>query len=255
MTLFSGLKRLQSWIGLVWIAGAVTADDLKLTVEQVSPQTVLVGHGVTGDKVTLEFSTDLNSWSTIRGIVLEPGLRAKNAQQHGSITNADGTVWQNFGFPLPITSDGLVTFAEPHTAAPGGRYYRLRSPGRGWEDARERWTGLKIREYRYRFRRSCFCFGAPGEGIVHVKDGTVLDVEELNSPRVPPGPVAGDPKLYPTIDGLFRLMDQAALEGADVIEFHTDPELGIPTAIDINYLVGAADAGVGYSAGDFVRIE
>ena len=71
----------------------------------------------------------------------------------------------------------------------------------------------------------------------------------------PPGPVAGDPKLYPTIDGLFQIMDQVALEGADVIEFHTDPELGIPTSIDINYLVGAADAGVSYTAGDFVRIE
>ena len=246
---------MSSWTWPAALAGAISASDLSLTLQHLSPQLQVIGHGITGDKVTLERSTDLHSWATVSGIVLRPGLRARNQQQQGTFTNWDGTVFQTTGFPLPISNDGSVTFLEGFNAESGGTFYRLQSPDRGWEDARARWAALKVKEYRYRLRRFCFCFGAPRDGLVHVKDGVVVDVEELGPPQVPPVPGAGDPKLYPTIDRLFGILEESVTQGVDVVQFHTDPQLGIPNSIMIDYLVGAADAGVSYLAEDFVRIE
>lgn len=226
---------------VVRLAVFASADVPLLAIQFLSGQVEITAHGITGDQVTLDVSADLISWTTLSGVVLSQGVRAKAKDLPG---------WS-----IPISTNGSVAFNDSILPDVAHRFYRVRSPGRGWEDARQRWTALNVREYRYKFRRFCFCFGPPGEGIVHVKDGQVVDVEELSSPRVPPGPVAGDPALYPTIEGLFSKLDQFVREGADVIQFRLDPSTGIPALISIDQLLGAVDDEVSYTASEFQRIQ
>jgi hypothetical protein len=148
-----------------------------------------------------------------------------------------------------------MTFTDSAPRAGPAKFYRVRSPGSGWGEARQAWVALQVREYRYHFRRFCFCFGPPGDAIVHVRDGKVIKVEELSSPRLPPEAVMGDPSLYPTIEGLFDLLDQFVRDGADVIQFSLDPQFGFPTTISVDRLLGAIDDEVAYSASEFQRLE
>ncbi|MSU34420.1 MAG: hypothetical protein EXS36_04795 [Pedosphaera sp.] len=225
----------------VRLAVSAAADVPHLTIQVLSGQVEITAHGITGDQVTLDVSADLTSWATLSGVVLSKGARAKA---------------KDFpGWSIPISKNGSITFHESVLPNGAPRFYRTFSPGRGWEDARQRWAALNVREYRYKFQRFCFCFGPPGEGIVHVKDGRVVDVVELSSPRVPPGPVAGDPALYPTIEGLFGFLDQFVKEGADVIQFRVDPTTGIPALISVDRLLGAIDDEISYTATKFQRIQ
>lgn len=235
----SGMVALACGVGLsaTPLAGGDVSIDIRVQADRVE----ITAQGITGERVNLDVSKGLNTWAVYRGIILSPEARARAREFPG--------------WTLPISSDGTVTLVDSRPRDRVAGFYRVRSPGPGWSEARQKWESLSVREYRYHFRRSCFCFGAPGDGIVHVKDGKVVEVEELNSPRVPPGPVAGDPTLYPTIDGLFDLLDQFVRDSADVLQFDLDPDLGMPTLISVDRLLGAIDDEVAYSASEFQRIE
>lgn len=236
---------MPKWMGALacglGLSATPRAGDVSIDIRLQAARVDITAHGITGERVSLDVSNGLNTWAVYSGIVLGPEARAN--------------VREFPGWTLPIASDGTVTFVDSRPRDNVAGFYRVRSPGPGWEEARARWAALKVREYRYHFRRSCFCFGAPGDGIVHVKDGKVVAVEELGSNQVVRVPVAGDPTLYPTIEGLFDLLDQFVRNGADVLQFHLDPDLGMPTLISVDQLLGAIDDEVAYSASDFQRIE
>lgn len=231
------IARLFALISLITLPAVKAGEVAPISVRIDSAQIEITAQGITGDRVAIEVSTNLNAWSILGGIVLSSVARSE-AQ--------DLPYW-----PLPISREGLVTLLDSRSPSDAPRFYRLRLLNPGWEEARRQWTQLQIREYRYRFRRSCFCFGAPGEGIVHVHDGKVIEVDELSTPRVPPGPGVGDPALYPTIDGLFALLDRYSADGADVIQFSCDPNFGIPTWISVDQIIRAIDDEVSYSASEF----
>jgi len=217
------------------------AANLPVTIQILLGPMDVTARGITNNRVSLDTSEALDRWAVRSGIVLGVNARAKATEQPG---------WS-----IPIRQDGSVKFSDLGPRTNTTTFYRVRSPGPGWTEARQVWTSLKIGEYRYHFRRNCFCFGPPGDGIVHVKNGKVVDVEELSSPRVPPGPIAGDPALYPTVEGLFSLLDEFEQSGADVIQFSLDPVYGFPSVISVDSLLGAIDDEVGYTATDFQPLQ
>lgn len=103
---------------------------------------------------------------------------------------------------------------------------------------RQLWRKQNIRNYRYKFSRSCFCAPKARGPIsvtvrkgrrTYLSDGTGKPVErELF-------------QQYDTVPKLFNLIEDAIAKKASNLTVQYDPKLGYPTQINIDYNSQIAD--------------
>jgi hypothetical protein len=100
------------------------------------------------------------------------------------------------------------------------------------EDARATWRARGPAGYTYVFRRICFCApAATNPVVIQVRQRSVVSV------RYEDTGAAVDPSLlplYPTVEGLFEIVEEAIDQEAEVVEATYDPTLGYPTSITLD---------------------
>lgn len=106
------------------------------------------------------------------------------------------------------------------------------------------WLATRPAAYRYTVERLCFCTPeSRGPARVRVSGATVVER------RYAPG---GDPvptdlaHVFPAVDGLFEVLDDALQRGADEVRVTWDPDTGVPIDLWIDYDQRLADEELGY---------
>jgi hypothetical protein len=123
------------------------------------------------------------------------------------------------------------------------------APERKLQAARLKWEHTRPAAYTYTVALYCFC---PQEGsgpvIVSVRDGVVESRTYVNSGAAV-APTYAD--YFPTIDGLFEVIEDARRQGAYAINVTYDPARGFPVVISIDYERATADDELTYRATNF----
>lgn len=106
------------------------------------------------------------------------------------------------------------------------------------------WEAGRPSRYRMVLRHLCFCPPAAVGPVEVVVDGdTVTRRTYWTSGEVV------DPSLadaFPTVAGLFDLLEEAVAGGADEVEVEWDPDTGAPRDLFVDYDTGVADEERGY---------
>lgn len=114
-------------------------------------------------------------------------------------------------------------------------------------EARQLWSVVGPRDYRFTVRESCFC--APeGPITVVVRNGAVASATYADGGQA----VSPERLAYlPTIDDLFDLVEDAQAHDAAEVRFVANSAYGYPEQIYIDYDHQMADEEVGYEVSDF----
>lgn len=103
------------------------------------------------------------------------------------------------------------------------------------------WEATGPGSYEYAVERLCFC-GSRGPARVTVENGIVSSVV----------PVSDDdpsldltPELFPGVDGLFDILENAVARDAYSIEVTYDPDSGVPLEFFIDYEENIVDEELG----------
>ena len=129
----------------------------------------------------------------------------------------------------------------------------LAGPASDLETARARWAGAAPAAYEMTLRHVCFCGGEVTTPVVVTVRGGVVQSRRY----VDGGPLGGrdvDPRLaesFPSVDGLFRVVEDAVGRHAADIQATYDPQRGYPTALYIDYERNVADEEQGYQVQTF----
>jgi hypothetical protein len=123
------------------------------------------------------------------------------------------------------------------------------APGWEFQAARARWHQQAPSAYTITLFRSCECTAEmTGPVLVTVRDGEVVSrIYTRTGQAVPPGFVVA----FPSVDGLFAIIDDAHARHAAQVNVEYDPAFGFPTTISIDYDRVMADDEIGYFATDF----
>jgi hypothetical protein len=125
---------------------------------------------------------------------------------------------------------------------------RTATPPRGLDAdgvaAWTRWQTQDLSDYRYQLTVGCFCPAI--RTTVEVRDG---DVTLIDGKPYRGKDVIGFDDSAPTIDALFVQLAQA-MRRADDVDAKYDPEAGVPTSIDVDWMTNAIDDEIGYSVTD-----
>ena len=142
-----------------------------------------------------------------------------------------------------------LTFACLTAAASLGACDGPTAPERQLQAARLKWERTRPAAYTFSIARWCYCMQEGiGPVIVSVRDGVVESRTYVNSgAAVAPT----DADYFPTVDGLFEVIEDARRQGADAINATFDPTRGFPVVISIDYVRAAADDEITYRATDF----
>jgi uncharacterized protein DUF6174 len=109
------------------------------------------------------------------------------------------------------------------------------------EQARAQWRSQNILDYRYTFRRSCFCGpDVRDPAQVTVRGGQIVSVQSVATGA------ALDPEFYYTIEGLFDVLADAIDQDAATLSATYDSGLGYPTSAFIDYSEMIADEEQGF---------
>jgi len=142
-----------------------------------------------------------------------------------------------------------LTFACLAAAVTVGACDGPTAPERKLQAARLKWEHTRPAAYTYTVALYCFC---PQEGsgpvIVSVRDGVVESRTYVNSGAAV-APTYAD--YFPTIDGLFEVIEDARRQGAYAINVTYDPARGFPVVISIDYERATADDELTYRATNF----
>lgn len=110
---------------------------------------------------------------------------------------------------------------------------------------RATWAAIRPYAYAYTLRRSCFC--APeslGPVRVSVQGDIVVERTYADTGEPVPAHLAD---LFPTVEGLFALVDHALASGAHEVVVEYEPALGFPEEVWIDYRERLADDELGLS--------
>ena len=95
------------------------------------------------------------------------------------------------------------------------------------------WNEQGLRDYTFDARRICFCgVEATGPMRVVVRGGEVMSVTRVENGEQVAVNFAG---LWPSIEGIFAVVQDAIDRDAHSLRVEYDAELGFPTEIDIDY--------------------
>jgi hypothetical protein len=112
----------------------------------------------------------------------------------------------------------------------------------GLTEAIQAWEASGISDYELAMRRSCGeCLPLDALAVVVTVSGEEKTVSLASNGE----PVTALPRTYPDVDGLFRLIEDFVLAGADV-EVDYDDELGFPRFISVDPVPDAVDDEFGY---------
>lgn len=117
-----------------------------------------------------------------------------------------------------------------------------------WElrAAQARWSQRGPSSYDITVSRGCECLPeATRPAVVSVRDGIVTSRTYVGD-GAPVGLAYAE--LYPTVEGLFRKIDDARQHHAASVDVVYDPVLGYPTRISIDYNFQTADDEIFYNA-------
>jgi len=126
----------------------------------------------------------------------------------------------------------------------------ITGPGDGYDGeqddlarARRTWNNNRIEDYEFVVRRNCFC-ALGGVSVLVVVQNDIVVAREVDGTGAPiPGNLA---YAYPSIDGLFGVIQDAIDQRAYEIETDYDRDYGFPTDFYIDYRRGVADDEEGY---------
>ncbi len=114
----------------------------------------------------------------------------------------------------------------------------LRAEQRDLNRAWATWSNSYIRDYEYVVRHDCYCQLGGVDVRVTVQDGYVV-ARVIDGTSAPiPGSAAFN---YPTIDGLFGIVQDAIDTRARRVNGRYDGAYGFPTDIYIDYSYGGTD--------------
>ncbi len=113
------------------------------------------------------------------------------------------------------------------------------------EQQRRRWERLGIDSYEYDLTRSCFCERV-GAVRVHVRADTVHSATALET-----GEPVTDFFLTRTVDGLFDVLEDAAMRNVHRLDVEYDDTFHYPTLVDIDYHEFTIDEELMYTAKNF----
>ncbi len=108
--------------------------------------------------------------------------------------------------------------------------------------ARQKWQASGISQYELAMRRNC------GECLPAAALAVVVSVsagEKTVSLAENGEPVEALPQLYPDVDGLFDLIEEMVLAGAE-LEVDYDEDRGFPRSVSVDPVAGAIDDEFGY---------
>lgn len=126
------------------------------------------------------------------------------------------------------------------------------SPNSNYRENYEQWQTTDFAEYNFIVDRSCFCGGGPYPAQIFVKADTISLVVDPDSQE----PVSIDSTqtyaaIYPTVEDLFDLVEDAIEKDADHLEVMYDNFNGFPWFIDIDYSKEIADEEIRYEITSF----
>jgi hypothetical protein len=125
------------------------------------------------------------------------------------------------------------------------------SPTASLSDARQRWADKGPAAYSIDLFRSCECTAEmSGPVVVNVQNGTVQSRAYRGGSIVPPNMAP----LFPSVEGLFDLIADAAERRAHRLEVRYDRDLGYPAWLVIDYDKAIADDEFTYSVMAFRRL-
>jgi hypothetical protein len=123
------------------------------------------------------------------------------------------------------------------------------APEQQLQAARLKWERRRPAAYTFTIARLCFCTQEGiGPVIVSVRDG-VVESRTYVAGGAAVAPTYAD--FFPTVDGLFDLIENARRQGADAIDVTYDPLLGFPVVTSIDYVRAMADDELTYRATSF----
>jgi len=121
----------------------------------------------------------------------------------------------------------------------------LDDPRSELETNRARWVADRPTAYSYTLERLCFCGPeARGPVVVTVQGASVTERVYVGSDE-PVAPALED--LYPSVDGLFEVLEEAMDRDAHRIEVTYDVGTGIPLDIWVDYAENVADEELGFA--------
>lgn len=109
---------------------------------------------------------------------------------------------------------------------------------------RRMWESSRPATYAFELERLCFC-GTEARGPVRLTvegDVVVTRVYSDSGTEVPEEYA----EIFPTVDGLFDILDDALRRGAEQVDVTWDATSGAPTYFFIDYSRNVADEEVGY---------
>jgi len=110
--------------------------------------------------------------------------------------------------------------------------------------ARRTWSTSFIEDYEFVVRRNCFCLmGGVAVRVVVQRDVVVAREIDGTSTPLP----SGLAYLYPSIDGIFSVIQDAIDTRAYQIDASYDGRYGFPTDVYIDYERRAVDEELGYT--------
>ena len=154
---------------------------------------------------------------------------------------------------LPVFLLGLAT---------GCSLFSSGSPADRLERNRQRWAEQGQADYAYTVQVGCFCptwFVQPARVVVRAD--TVAAVrnpatgEPLQNPSTDEPLTDAQRETFPTIAGLFDVVERAVREDAKKLEVQYDSRYGHPREIEIDFRENVADDEIAYTVRDLVRGE
>lgn len=149
-------------------------------------------------------------------------------------------LWSRLG-ALSLVSLIVLSSACSDAFGPDGE---LRDEQRDLSRARRIWIANDIRDYEYVVRRNCYCVMSGVAVRVTVRNDFVI-AREIDGTVTPiPSSMAA---FYPSVDGLFSLIQDAIDERAYRLDTQYDYGFGFPTDLWIDYDRRTADEEEGYT--------
>jgi hypothetical protein len=116
---------------------------------------------------------------------------------------------------------------------------------------RARWAAVGPATYVYEVEHACFCaLEAVGPVRVSVEGGSVTARAYVQSGEPVDSAFAG---IFPSVDGLFDVLERAIEREADDVRVTWDPDTGAPLDFSIDYLKNAVDEEESYRIVDGPR--
>ena len=111
------------------------------------------------------------------------------------------------------------------------------------------WEGQRPASYRITVSRSCECMSeTSAPAVVEVTNGVVTSRHYVHTGEPVPPQYAGS---FPTIDGLFEIIEAARRDRVARLDVTYDPTYGYPSRISIDHVANMVDDEVVISARGF----